>query len=214
MILVVVLQRVTDYLKIHLILNIQVFSPQETIDNPLLLHLIFCQIVQDCFSSTCIRLTNEEKMKLQSKVQSSGINADNILNSNPKISLQKSVIEMARDMPTYFCRLYPVSGGRNLPNVHYIGVSHSGVRLIQRERDAICDYLKVLDRLRSAFDLYCSLTFLIKFNSNLQFGRYLRSYYSEQLYASDLVVRRGLDHTLHTQSISSYFSFHFRSFIE
>lgn len=131
------------------------FSPHETIDNPHLLHLIFCQIVRDCFSSNCIRLTKEEKTRLQSKLEGSGITADNVLTTSAKIQLQKTIVEMARDMPTYFCRLYPVSGGRNLPNVHFLGVSHSGVRLIQRERDAICDYLKVVDRLRYGIDRNC-----------------------------------------------------------
>jgi myosin-15 len=136
---------------------IQVFSPQETIDNPLILHLIFCQIVKDAHSSTCIRLTQEEKFKLQSQLQSHGINTSNIYSSSPKLQAQKSIIDFARELPTYFCRLYPVSGGRNLPNVHLLGVSHSGVRLIQRERDAMCDYLKVLDKLRYTFNTFSQL---------------------------------------------------------
>ena len=92
-------------------------------------------------------------MRLQSSLEGSGITADNVMTTSAKIQLQKTLVEMARDMPTYFCRLYPVSGGRNLPNVHYLGISHTGVRLIQRERDAMCDYLKVLDRLRYIKDM-------------------------------------------------------------
>lgn len=52
---------------------------------------------------------------------------------------------MAKDWGTYFCRLYPVSGGQNNRTVQYLGVSHSGVRLIRREKSLPNDYLQVLE---------------------------------------------------------------------
>ncbi|GFW45912.1 unconventional myosin-XV [Trichonephila clavipes] len=59
--------------------------------------------------------------------------------------MKRNVVDVAKEFPNYFSRLFPISGGRNLPNVQLLGVSHSGVRLVRRERDAICDYLRVLD---------------------------------------------------------------------
>ena len=113
-----------------------------------MIQLVFFQILQDAFSSTCIRLTSEEKLKLQSQLKISGIDRSNILSCNPKINVKRNMIEMVKEFPTYFSRLYPISGGRNLSNVDLLGISHSGVRLIKRERDAICDYLRTVDALR------------------------------------------------------------------
>lgn len=42
----------------------EVFTPTEKLDNPLLLHLVFCQIAQDVTAPACIRLNREEKRKL------------------------------------------------------------------------------------------------------------------------------------------------------
>lgn len=120
----------------------------EKIDSPLKLHLIFCQIVRDAYSKSCIRLTREDKQKLQMQLENYKINLDNMNSSNHKLPVQRNIIEFAKDLPTYFTRLFPVSGGSNLPDVELLGVSHSGIKLIKRERDAICDYLRILDMLR------------------------------------------------------------------
>ncbi|RWS08858.1 Unconventional myosin-XV-like protein, partial [Dinothrombium tinctorium] len=126
----------------------EIFLPSEKIESPLMLHLVFCQIVKDVYSSNCIRLTREEKKKFQRQLQNYGITTENVNSSIHKLPVQRNIVEFAKEFPTYFCRLYPVSGGRNLPNVSLLGVSHSGIRLIQRERDVACDYLRVLDTLR------------------------------------------------------------------
>lgn len=52
---------------------------------------------------------------------------------------------MAKEWGTYFCRLYPVSGGQTNRTVQYLGVSHSGVRLIRREKSLPYDYLQILE---------------------------------------------------------------------
>lgn len=126
----------------------QVFSPLERLDSPLKIHLIFCQIVRDAYSPSCIRLTSQEKTKLCKQLENYGINLENMHSSSHKLPVQRNLIEFTKELPTYFCRLFAISGGPNLPNVDLLGVSHSGIRLIKRERDAICDYLRVLDTLR------------------------------------------------------------------
>lgn len=128
----------------------QVFSPLEKIDNSTL-HVIFCQVVKDAFSKQLIRLNRQEKDKLRAQLANYAITPENM--HTHKLPVQRSIVEFAKELPTYFCRLYPVSGGRNLPDINILGVSHSGVRLIQRQRDALSDYLKVLDTLRCARQL-------------------------------------------------------------
>lgn len=71
-----------------------------------------------------------------------------MFSSNHKLPVQRNIIELVKEFPTYFSRLFPVSGGKLLPNVQLLGVSHSGVRLITREREGLIDYLRVLDTLR------------------------------------------------------------------
>lgn len=43
---------------------LQVFSPKETTSSPLVLHLIFCQIVSDVLTKSIARITNSEKTEM------------------------------------------------------------------------------------------------------------------------------------------------------
>ena len=103
-------------------------------------------MVKDAFNNQIIRLNRQEKEKLHAQLANYSITPDNI--HSHKLPIQRNIIEFAKELPTYFARLYPVSGGRNLPDINILGVSHSGVRLIQRQRDALSNYLKVMDTLR------------------------------------------------------------------
>lgn len=44
----------------------QVFTPTERIDNPLLITLVFCQVVQDVFSPACVRISKHDRMRIKS----------------------------------------------------------------------------------------------------------------------------------------------------
>ncbi len=44
----------------------QIFTPTERIENPLLVNLVFCQIVQDVFSKACIRINKDDRMRMKS----------------------------------------------------------------------------------------------------------------------------------------------------
>ena len=46
--------------------SLQVFTPTEKLESAAVLNLIFCQIVQDVFSNTCIRIAKEERMRTKS----------------------------------------------------------------------------------------------------------------------------------------------------
>ena len=74
-----------------------------------------------------------------------GINMNNLSSQSHKQTVKKNIVEMAKEWGTYFCRLYSVSGGQNNRTVQYLGVSHSGIRLIRREKSVPNDYLQVLE---------------------------------------------------------------------
>ena len=124
------------------------FTPSETIENPILLDLIFWQVVGDVYSGNCIRLTEDESQQLQKQLKSEGIHSYNPAMYNPKSGLKRAVIEAARELPNYFSRLYVVSGGKSMSTVDYLGVSHAGVNLLKREKTAKHDCLTVIEKLR------------------------------------------------------------------
>lgn len=109
--------------------------------------MIFCQIVRDAYSKHLIRLTRQDREELLAQLRIHSITLDNLHTGNHKLSVQRAVVDFAKDqLPTYFCRLYPVSGGRKLPNVNLLGLAHSGLKFIHCERDG-SGSLRVLDTL-------------------------------------------------------------------
>ena len=44
----------------------QVFAPAEKIENPLLINLVYCQIVLDSYADNCIRMSKDDKRKMTS----------------------------------------------------------------------------------------------------------------------------------------------------
>lgn len=125
----------------------QVFYPGEQIEDPIALNLIFCQIVRDAFSKHLVRLSNQDREELIALLHNNGISPDNLHAGNHKLNVQRNIIDFAKELPTYFCRLYPVSGGRKLSNVNLIGLAHSGLKFIHSDRDG-SSCLRVLDTLR------------------------------------------------------------------
>ncbi|KAI2804564.1 Myosin and Kinesin Tail domain protein [Blomia tropicalis] len=121
--------------KFKLNLRKELFSPTETIENPILLDLIFWQIVSDVYTGACIRLNNEQTQSLQCRLKAEGIHGYNPSGYSPKTPFKRSLIDAVKELPTYFSRLYVVSGGKTMPNVDCIGVSHSGVHLLHLERN-------------------------------------------------------------------------------
>lgn len=120
--------------KFRLNMRKEVFSPSETIDNPILLDIIFWQIVNDVYLPNCIRLNDDECQQLQKLLKSEGIHSYNPNVYSAKPQFKRAVIERAREFSSYFCRLYSVTGIKNYSNVDYLGVSHSGVTLFHREQ--------------------------------------------------------------------------------
>lgn len=125
----------------------EVFTPGEMLDNATLLHLVFSQIVGDVYADACIRLTSDENARLRSVLEDSGVSPSNA--QGPSVSLQtkRQIVEAARALPLYFSRIFPASGGRQMPDVQMVAVSHTGMHLVKRQRSDSGDALSVLDTL-------------------------------------------------------------------
>ena len=121
----------------------EMFSPSEQITEPATVHLIFCQIVVDTFSPLCIRLTQGERKKMFGYLDKYDIDPKNVHSSQHKNSTKLNIISMAKEFSTYFSRIYPVASSEQDVEVQYLAVSHSGVKLVRREKSLPTDYLKV-----------------------------------------------------------------------
>ena len=121
----------------------EVFSPSEQISDATTVHLIFCQIVADTFSPLCIRISPNERKRLVSFMEKYEIDPKKVHSSQHKNTTKMNLISMAREMDTYFSRIYPVAAGDQDVDVQYLAVSHAGVKLIKREKSLPTDYLNV-----------------------------------------------------------------------
>jgi len=125
----------------------EVFSPAEKLDSPLLVNLVFTQIVVDVANEDCIRIGKDDRLKMLNLFDRSGINVRNVrATHSPQVKL--SVINAARDLPIYFSRLFAVNGGRLNPKAHMVAVGHSGVRLVSRFKDTYDDVINVLAHIK------------------------------------------------------------------
>ena len=68
---------------------------------------------------------------------------DYFFSGQHKLNTKKNIIEVAKEFPTYFARLYPVTSGQNTEDMQYLAISHSGIRLVRREKSLPTDYLQV-----------------------------------------------------------------------
>ncbi|XP_078807147.1 unconventional myosin-XV [Oryzias latipes] len=121
----------------------EVFYPKETLNNPLVLDLIFRQIVHDTFSEACIRITHEERQKMKALFAEN--NVDQALGSHDE-NMKKKVVAMAKDSwGIYFSRLFPASGSVGT-GVQVLSVSHKGIKLLKlvKSGSSASDYFRVL----------------------------------------------------------------------
>ena len=45
---------------------LQVFWPSERLENTTVLHLIYCQVVQDVYNNACVRISKDQRVKMKS----------------------------------------------------------------------------------------------------------------------------------------------------
>ncbi|CAG5093665.1 Similar to MYO15B: Unconventional myosin-XVB (Homo sapiens) [Cotesia congregata] len=110
----------------------EVFAPNETLSSPLALHLVFCQVAYDVLASNHMRITKDERHNMLKLLDNYGITLENLQSTQHKITMKKNVVDMAKQWPLYFARIFPVSIGPQHPEAQHIAVSHHGLRLIKR----------------------------------------------------------------------------------
>ncbi|XP_029102796.1 unconventional myosin-XV-like [Scleropages formosus] len=121
----------------------EVFYPKESFNNPLLLDLIFKQIVNDTFSEACIRITKEERLKMKSLFADHRVQPGLLTHDE---SVKKTIVGAARESwDIYFSRLFPASGSVGT-GVQVLAVSHSGIKLLKMVKSSAAapDYFRVL----------------------------------------------------------------------
>ncbi|ROI62435.1 Unconventional myosin-XV [Anabarilius grahami] len=121
----------------------EVFYPKDSWNHPLVLDLIFKQIVNDTFTEACVRITKEERQKMKSLFAQYGIEPNTDVQDE---SVKKAVIAAARESwEIYFSRLFPASGSVGT-GVQVLAVSHSGIKLLKtvKSSTAAPDYFRVL----------------------------------------------------------------------
>merc|ERR1719410_166570 len=123
----------------------ELFSPSEQISEPTTVHLIFCQIVADTFSPLCMRFTPNERKKMMAYMDKYEIDPKKVHSSQHKTTTKMNIITMARDMSTYFSRIYPVASGDQDVDVQYLAITHTGLKLVKREKSLPTDFLSVVE---------------------------------------------------------------------
>ncbi|XP_068509540.1 unconventional myosin-XV isoform X3 [Syngnathus scovelli] len=126
-----------------LYLRKEVFYPKENLNDPLMLDLVFRQVVHDTFSEACIRITQEERQKMKTLFVENQV--DQVPGTHHE-TVKKKVVTTARDSwEIYFSRLFPASGSVGT-GVQVLSVSHKGIKLLKlvRSSSTAPDYFRVL----------------------------------------------------------------------
>lgn len=87
----------------------EVFAPNENLTSPLALHLVFCQVAYDVLATSSIRINKEDRQNMLKMLDNYGITLDNLQSTQHKITIKKNVVDMAKQWPIYFARIFPVS---------------------------------------------------------------------------------------------------------
>ncbi|XP_061840189.1 unconventional myosin-XV [Nerophis lumbriciformis] len=127
----------------RLYLRKEVFYPKDNFNSPLVLDLIFKQIVNDTLSEACVRIRRDERQRMKALFGEHGVrqNMDQV-----EEHVKKKVVTAARDTwEIYFSRLFPASGSVGT-GVQVMSVSHGGVKLLKTVRSSATapDYFRVL----------------------------------------------------------------------
>lgn len=115
----------------------EVFRPSETIGSVAMADLLFLQIRSDVFGQTAsLRISAAERRNALNMLAGHGVTIDTGC-QQVRTFIKRHLIDLARDWPLYFARLFVVSGSPQIPDVSILAVSHSGVYLARRDADHI-----------------------------------------------------------------------------
>ncbi|OUC49793.1 myosin head [Trichinella nativa] len=131
-----------------LMIRKELFFPNDSLQDPAALDAVFYQIVRDTFNEKdSFRLEKAERNQMIRLLTSNGIELETLTSANISPSFKKHVVQIARSWPLYFCRLYPVTMsskfGEDRP--HYVGISESGIWLIDRQGEGSDEALRIVE---------------------------------------------------------------------
>uniref|UniRef100_A0A0K8SUT5 Unconventional myosin-XV n=1 Tax=Lygus hesperus TaxID=30085 RepID=A0A0K8SUT5_LYGHE len=118
----------------------EVFSPKESVSNPLVLHLVYCQVVKDTLTKQNPRISKDERQDMMQLLERYGVTITNYQTGQHKANTKRAVVDMARHWQTYFSRIFPLSGGHQFPDAHVVAVSHMALRMATFDQN----YLRVV----------------------------------------------------------------------
>ncbi|XP_028413164.1 unconventional myosin-XV-like isoform X2 [Dendronephthya gigantea] len=127
--------------KWKLFMRKELFMANEKLSSELTQHLVFRQIVSDTYKTCCCRMTRTDRYTMKQLLEKYGIFPDKTSTSSP---IEEIIIDAAKQLPYYFCRFFKVSKQNESIDFQYLGVSHSGLQIIKRER--ITSELETIER--------------------------------------------------------------------
>ncbi|XP_021103173.1 unconventional myosin-XV [Heterocephalus glaber] len=112
----------------RIFLRKEVFYPKDNYSHPVQLDLLFRQILHDTLSEACLRISQDERLRMKA------LFAQNQLDTQqPLITerVKRAVVDTARDSwEVYFSRLFPATGSVGT-GVQILAVSHTGIKLLR-----------------------------------------------------------------------------------
>ncbi|XP_006875611.1 PREDICTED: unconventional myosin-XV [Chrysochloris asiatica] len=112
----------------RIFLRKEVFYPKDSYNHPVHLDLLFRQILHDTLSEACLRISQEERLRMKALFAQNQLDTQRPLVTE---SVKRAVVSTARDnWEVYFSRLFPATGSVGT-GVQVLAVSHMGIKLLR-----------------------------------------------------------------------------------
>uniref|UniRef100_A0A8C5KEC4 Unconventional myosin-XV n=1 Tax=Jaculus jaculus TaxID=51337 RepID=A0A8C5KEC4_JACJA len=112
----------------QIFLRKEVFYPKDSFNHPVQLDLLFRQILHDTLSEACLRISEEERLRMKALFAQNQLDTQRPLATE---SVKRAAVSMARDSwEVYFSRLFPATGSVGT-GVQILAVSHTGIKLVR-----------------------------------------------------------------------------------
>uniref|UniRef100_A0A452R4V5 Unconventional myosin-XV n=1 Tax=Ursus americanus TaxID=9643 RepID=A0A452R4V5_URSAM len=112
----------------RIFLRKEVFYPKDSYSHPVQLDLLFRQILHDTLSEACLRISEDERLKMKALFAQNQLDTQRPLATE---SVKRAVVSTARDSwEVYFSRLFPATGSVGT-GVQILAVSHTGIKLLR-----------------------------------------------------------------------------------
>ncbi|KAL4835098.1 hypothetical protein H8958_015200, partial [Nasalis larvatus] len=112
----------------RIFLRKEVFYPKDSYSHPVQLDLLFRQILHDTLSEACLRISEDERLRMKALFAQNQLDTQRPLVTE---SVKRAVVSAARDTwEVYFSRLFPATGSVGT-GVQLLAVSHVGIKLLR-----------------------------------------------------------------------------------